>query len=202
MFSWTKSHQLKQRGVINVPRWYAWGFTVELWLKAGPNQCCAANHRHNSSHLFYLDCWFPLQTNSIICNQRIINICKLLMGQMVCWCGILGQQWKKKKKSKEPCRHEHMRLNEVMNRYVQRQTCGRRDCASGRYTEGEGGRRRTSRNALQHPATFGAKLIKPEQLWPVCSIQTRGVIKAISILLQDLHMLTDLYQFHSSAARP
>lgn len=95
-------------------------------------------------------------------------------------------------KSKALCRHEHIRLNEVMNRYVQ---------LPGRYAEGEGGRRWTSRNALQHPATFGAKLIKPEQLWPVCSIQTRGVIKAISILLQDLHMLTDLYQFHSSAAR-
>lgn len=100
MFSWTKSHQLKQRGVINVPRRHAWGFTVELWLKASPNQRCAANHRHNSKHLFYLDCWFPFQTNSIICNQHIINICKLLMGQMVCWCGILGQQWGGKKKIK------------------------------------------------------------------------------------------------------
>ncbi len=33
----------------------------------------------------------------------------------------------------------------------------------------------------------------------MCSIQTQGVIKEISILQQDVHMLTDLYPFHSRA---
>lgn len=141
------------------------------------------------------------QTNSIMCNERIISICKgCLMARWYADADSGGNSGRRIKGSLQIWTQQVKRGDESI-RKVRQQTRGQRDCASGRDTEGGGGGRGEIVQCIIN-CYVQEKWIKPQRRRLVRSIQTQGVIKTISVLLQDLHTLFDLCQFHSRAAPP